>query len=190
MLAPCIFADAGGFFDVEGFWKAQAQGWQVVGMDGPLSRPITKLTVTKEQKEIMPDRKILIVSDHPQLARAIELGLQPRQPVTWLARESSEAKLPSPDGWAAIIVSLCSHIGEPLAALQRAGLTPCIGHVPILIVSERPFEAGPRDLVQHLDYPFTPEALKQAVDGLLAQATRSDGRASETAGVHKGPTPS
>jgi len=157
-------------------------------MDSPLFGPIMKLTVTQEQKEIMSDGRILIVSDHPKLARAIELGLQPRRSVTWLARESREAKLPPADGWTAIIVSLSSAIGEPLAALQRAGLTPCIGHIPILIISERSFQAGPRDLVQHLDYPFTPEALRQAVDALMAHETRSGDQASEPAGVHEGPT--
>jgi hypothetical protein len=88
------------------------------------------------------------------------------------------AKQPPADAWALIIVSLSSQDGEPLVALQRAGLTCCIERVPILIISERAFDAEPRDLIQHLDYPFTPETLGRAVERLMeTQAVREGGRA-------------
>ena len=126
----------------------------------------------------MTDQKILIVSDHPQLAWALELNLRERWPVTRLVLKNLEATLSPADDWALIIVSLSSQMGEPLVALQRAGLTCCIERVPILIISERAFDAEPRDLIQHLDYPFTPETLGRAVERLIeTQAVREGGRA-------------
>ena len=122
----------------------------------------------------MAGGKILIVSDDPRLARAIELNLGNRWPVTSLVLANFEAKQPPAGAWALIIVSLCSQVGEPLVALQRAGLTHCIEQTPILIISERAFDAGPRDLIQHLDYPFTPEALAQTVERLMGLQASTD----------------
>ena len=123
----------------------------------------------------MASGKILIVSDHPRLARAIEQNLQSRWPVTGLVLENFVARQPPAGAWALIIVSLSSQVGEPLVALQRAGLTHFIEQVPILIVSERAFDAAPHDLIQHLDYPFTPETLGRAVERLMATSVAPEG---------------
>ena len=123
----------------------------------------------------MQERQILIVSDHPRLARAIEQNLHNRWPVTGLVLENFVARQPPTGDWALIIVSLSSQVGEPLIALQRAGLTGSIEKIPILIVSERAFDAQPHDLIQHLDYPFTPETLGRAVEQLMAAPAAPDG---------------
>jgi len=122
----------------------------------------------------MQERQILVVSDHPRLARAIKQNLHNRWPVTGLVLENFVARQPPTGEWALIIVSLSSQVGEPLIALQRAGLTCCIEQIPILIVSERAFDAQPNDLIQHLDYPFTPETLGRAVEQLMATSTGPD----------------
>jgi hypothetical protein len=68
-----------------------------------------------------------------------------------------------------IIIAHSDCTGEPVVALARAGLTGHIGHTPLLIVSERPFEPSPDQQIFHLDFPFDTVALRYTVQNLLAQ---------------------
>ena len=53
-------------------------------------------------------------------------------------------------------------------ALARTGLTGRIGHTPLLIISEHPFEPSPDQQIFHLDFPFDSVALRYTVQRLLA----------------------
>jgi hypothetical protein len=68
-----------------------------------------------------------------------------------------------------IIIAHSDCTGEPVVALARAGLTGRIGHTPLLIISEHPFEPSPDQQIFHLDFPFDSVALRYTVQRLLAQ---------------------
>ena len=69
-----------------------------------------------------------------------------------------------------IVVALCEPDGEPLLALVRASLADRVGRTPVLIISERPFEARPDEKIVHLRFPFRPEELHHQVTRILGGA--------------------
>jgi DNA-binding response OmpR family regulator len=112
---------------------------------------------------------VVVLSDNDLLARAIELNLNGRLNirvaapapgrVAWSEGQAGDVDL--------IVVALTSQTGEPLVALVRASLAGQIGQVPLLIISDRPFDARPDDQIAHLDFPFHPDELQAKVRGLL-----------------------
>jgi len=50
-------------------------------------------------------------------------------------------------------------VGEPVVELARRSLIDKLGKVPLLIISDRPFDSNPPDRFAHLSFPFTPERL-------------------------------
>ena len=67
-----------------------------------------------------------------------------------------------------IIVAHSAYCSEPVVTLAQARLTDQIGRVPILIISDRPFEAKPVEQIYHLDFPFDSVKLRRTVESLLA----------------------
>lgn len=68
-----------------------------------------------------------------------------------------------------IIVAHSAHTSEPVVTLAQAKLANQIGRIPILIISDRPFEARPVQQIYHLDFPFDSANLRHTVEDLLAQ---------------------
>ncbi len=73
---------------------------------------------------------------------------------------------------ALLIVALSSSSNEPaLASLSQATLARQAGHIPLLIISDRPFKADPTNRIYHLDFPFSADQLHCAVQSLLSVQT-------------------
>jgi hypothetical protein len=68
-----------------------------------------------------------------------------------------------------IIVAHSAHTSEPVVTLAQAHLANQIGQIPILIISDRPFEARPIQQIYHLDFPFDSAKLRQTVEDLLTR---------------------
>jgi hypothetical protein len=116
--------------------------------------------------------RLLVLSDHPTLARVIEVNLRDRWGVISLVLLDEDGPLeipPIPTEFSLIIIGLSAASGEPLVILSRASLTPYIRQIPILIVSDRSFQSQIDDLIWHLDYPFNSDELRQKVQSILSR---------------------
>ena len=115
-------------------------------------------------------KRILVLSDNDGLSRAIELNLNTHLEVEVvrlapgsLGQEGSHA-----DGDCdLIVVAVSSHTSEPLVALARASLVGRVGQVPLLIISDRPFDPEPEEQIVHLDFPFDGDELRDRVKEIL-----------------------
>jgi hypothetical protein len=115
-------------------------------------------------------KRILVLSDNDGLSRAIELNLNSHLEVEVvrlapgsLGQEGSQA-----DGDCdLIVVAVSSPNSEPVVALARASLGGRIGQVPLLIISDRPFDSEPEERIVHLDFPFDINRLHDKVEEIL-----------------------
>lgn len=116
-------------------------------------------------------KRVLILSDNEGLSRAIALNLrsclevkiarwEPESPQSWRRR-------PEDDSFDLMIVAVSSHTSEPVVTLARASLAGSIGQIPLLIISDRPFDSAPDDRITHLDFPFDIERLCLTVREML-----------------------
>jgi hypothetical protein len=115
-------------------------------------------------------KQIVVVSDSIGLSRVIEVNLK------GLKVEVLKITC-SPEGTGGrgqlarrcdlIIVALSSPASEPVVVLARASLAGQVGQVPLLIISDRPFESDPRDQIVHLDFPFDIDRLYGTVSAIL-----------------------
>jgi hypothetical protein len=116
-------------------------------------------------------KRVLILSDNSGLSRAIALNLrsclevktarfEPESPQSWRLQTEN-------DGFDLMIVAMSSHASEPIVTLARASLAGSIGQVPLLIISDRPFDSAPDDRIIHLDFPFDIERLCHTVCKML-----------------------
>ncbi len=117
----------------------------------------------------MERKQIVVLSDSDGLSRVIELNLKGYPDteiirVGWGGAERPEDCLGECN---LIIVAASACSSEPVVGLARASLIGKIGRIPILIISDRPFEADPVQHIAHLDFPFTIEKLHRAVKELL-----------------------
>jgi len=110
-------------------------------------------------------KRIVVLSDSDGLARALELNLQdyaeievvrPERPASC---EMGQCSL--------IIVAASAESSEPVVALARALLLDRVGRVPVLIISDRPFQTDPECQISHLDFPFTIASLHDRVGEML-----------------------
>lgn len=67
-----------------------------------------------------------------------------------------------------IVVAISSSNREPLVALFNAALTEHVGRVPLLIISDRGFDACQEGRIFHLDFPFDSAELRYKIQALLA----------------------
>ena len=133
-------------------------------------------------------KRILILSDSKLLSNVIEANLKqahlevgrfelhggnPVSPKNQVFKKGGHPDL--------ILVASISAASEPIIALFRAALTEKIGQTPILIISDRQFQADPEGQIYHLDFPFAPDALRDRIQTLLALAnTNSEHGPDET----------
>ena len=117
---------------------------------------------------VHPKKKALVLSDNEGLSRVIELALKGRIEIVRLKPNADQ-----PQQWNAardvqlIVLALSSHTSESVVALARAALVDCIGHVPLLIISEHSFVSDAETHIAHLDFPFTIDKLYDQVDKIL-----------------------
>jgi hypothetical protein len=70
---------------------------------------------------------------------------------------------------------MSSPTSEPVVALSRASLAGQIGQVPLLIISDRPFQSDPDDRIIHLDFPFDIDGLHDKVEKILQDRLTTSG---------------
>ena len=88
-------------------------------------------------------KRIIVLSDNDGLAQAIELSLShclrlKIVRITSNLPEQKENRIKSGE-FDMIVVATSLSTSEPVVMLAQAALTQQIGHIPLLIVSDRPF---------------------------------------------------
>jgi hypothetical protein len=116
-------------------------------------------------------KKVLILSDNAGLSRAIELNLSNHLDVETIKLGSGSSKRnrggTEMNDFDLMVVAMSSPSSEPVVALARASLTKYIGRIPMLIISDRPFDSKPGERIIHLDFPFDIEGLYDKVEEIL-----------------------
>lgn len=119
-------------------------------------------------------KRTVVLGDNDLLCRAIGLSLDGHLKMdvveTWPALPQGPDLSTMGDHLDLIVVAMSSPDSEPLLALVRASLADRLGRTPVLIISERPFDARPEENIAHLRFPFRPEELHNRVRGLLDRA--------------------
>ena len=69
-----------------------------------------------------------------------------------------------------VVLALSHSSSEPVVILDQLGLTGIVGTVPLLIISDRPFQAGIERRIFHILFPFSATTLRQVVDAVLLDA--------------------
>ena len=113
-------------------------------------------------------KKALIFSDRDCLARAIELNLNKRLDVqivkltlNTLGRWESQVEIDDCD---LMVVAMSLPASELSVRTSLAGL---VGLVPLLIISDEPFDFGPNGQIGYLDFPFDADGLCNEVKRML-----------------------
>ncbi len=159
----------GGELDV--FWNSSLYNLECIA----IKTSIHRLYVEAKNPQ-MNKKHVIILSDHQGLARLIEFALHKELSVIRidpsLPQESSKLLAASSSSYkhkaiAMIVVALSAHDSEPLVGLAQAGLEECIGKVPILIISDRPFQPAIDVQIAHLTFPFLFDELSEKVQAML-----------------------
>jgi hypothetical protein len=120
---------------------------------------------------MQPDsKKIIILSDNVRLAIAIELNLCGRlgfETIVLAPDPDHCSQVNEEEEIDLVVVALSLPSSEPVVILSRAGLAEHIGTVPLLIISERPFEPDQESQIHHLDFPFEAKVLRTRVTEIL-----------------------
>jgi hypothetical protein len=116
-------------------------------------------------------RRMVLLCDDDKLSRAVQVSLQNYGRVIRLEADSQANERPADA--ALIVIALSSPVTEPVVLLAKAALGDRIGHTPILIISDRPFEPMPGKLISHLEFPFSSQALAHKVAEILEPRPRA-----------------
>ncbi len=116
-------------------------------------------------------KRIAILSDNGGLAQAIGLSLShciKLEVVKCMSSPLTQGKeqIKNHD-LDLILIAISLPTSEPVVMLNRALLTQHIGHVPLLIVSDRPFDPDKDALFYHLDFPVNADELHDKVKEIL-----------------------
>lgn len=119
----------------------------------------------------LTDKRIAILSDNDRLAHAIELGLSHCLKVevakcisSPLAQKKNQIENHDLD---LILIAISLPTSEPVVMLTQASLNQQIGQVPLLIVSDRPFDPDKDTRFFHLDFPVNANELRDKVKEIL-----------------------
>lgn len=116
-------------------------------------------------------KRVLILSDNDGLSRAIQLNLDKcldLEVARLAAGSGKRGKGPTGNGdFDLILVAASSPATEPVVVLAQASLADHIGRVPLLVVSDRPFEADPGNRIVHVGFPFDIDVLCSRVKEML-----------------------
>ena len=114
-------------------------------------------------------KKILLLSDHESVAKIIEQIRSNDLAITrfLLPVPGEVERKVNANDFDLLILALSSYANEPLVALARTSLAGLIGRMPILVISDKPFQSDPATQISHLDFPFSIEQLIIRIDELL-----------------------
>jgi hypothetical protein len=116
-------------------------------------------------------KRILVLSDNHGLSRAIRLnldGCMDLEIVRFRLDSQDKQVVQAGNGdFDLLVVAMSSPTSEPVVALARSSLTDQIGRIPLLIISDRPFDSDPEDRIVHLDFPFDVDKLCRKVQDML-----------------------
>ncbi len=120
------------------------------------------------------EKQILVISDNDMLAQVIawslRTGLKMQAKVQVSAsKHSRHSELYDKNILDLIVVAMSSPNNEPVVALARASLGNYIGHIPILIISDKTFQSDLGVHIVHLDFPFVIDKLNDKVNAILQQ---------------------
>ena len=116
-------------------------------------------------------KRIIVLSDNDGLAQAIELSLShclrlKIVRITSNLPEQKENRIRSGE-FDMIVVATSLSTSEPVVMLAQAALTQQIGHIPLLIVSDRPFAPDLNHQFFHLDFPMNANELRDKIKEIL-----------------------
>lgn len=122
----------------------------------------------------LAEKQILVISDNDMLAQVIawslRTGLKIRAKImVTTSKRSRDNELHDKNTLDLIVVAMSSPANEPVVALARASLGNYIGHVPILIISDKSFQSDQGVHIVHLDFPFVIDKLNDKVNAILQQ---------------------
>jgi len=116
-------------------------------------------------------KRIIVLSDNDELAQAIELSLSHclALKITRIPSSLPESKErdSNRDEFDMIVLATSLPTSEPVVMLAQAALTQQIGRVPLLIVSDRPFDPDMHHQFFHLDFPMNAHALRDKIREIL-----------------------
>lgn len=115
--------------------------------------------------------QVLIIGDNHFLVKLVVTNLAPLAVDVIDLSECGNSAAPGADARCTcrvLLLALSQSNNEPVVILARTGLTHLVGTVPLLIISDRTFQADPERCIYHLPFPFRANALRQTVDHLLA----------------------
>jgi len=136
---------------------------RLVQVDTQKQEPLPK----KEKPET---KKVLVVSDGDRLFEVIKINLE-KIPVAVDRIENASNgnghRLSNVEQYNLIVVASGSSTSEPVVSLFNASLTKQIGQIPLLIISDRQFDANESGQIFHLDFPFNATELRKKVKQLV-----------------------
>jgi len=116
-------------------------------------------------------KRVVVLSDNNALAQAIELALSKCLNLNMVRFVSSPPKQwvgqIRNDDFDLIVVATSLPTSEPVVMLTQASLAQQIGQVPLLIVSDRPFDPDMDNRFFHLDFPVGADELRDKVKEIL-----------------------
>ncbi len=119
-------------------------------------------------------KRIAILSDNGGLAQAIGVSLShclKLEVVKCVSSPLAQGKEQTENcDLDLILLAISLPTSEPVVMLNRALLTRHIGQVPLLIVSDRPFDPGVNGQFFHLDFPVNANELHDKVKEILIGA--------------------
>ncbi len=115
------------------------------------------------------NKRILLLSDDGRVAKIIEaIQAHDLAIVRFMLQPPEQTEVSVPAGrFDLILLSLSVYENEPIVALARTSLAGLIGHLPILIISEKPFQSDAATLITYMNLPFSVTQLRDRVRDIL-----------------------
>ena len=119
--------------------------------------------------QMTKSKRILLLSDNANVAKLINHITAPDILIErfLLNLPDQPANVIRAKGCALIILALSVYAHEPIIVLAKTALLGVVGHIPILIISVKPFKSDPTIQVIHMDLPFSIAHLNNRVRDIL-----------------------
>jgi len=118
-------------------------------------------------------KRVIVLGDHQSLCRAIELSFKSLLKMEVV--ETSPGALVQREGRRGagdldlMVMATSSPDSEPIVTLARTSLLENIGRVPLLMISDRPFNSDRDTKIFYLRFPFDSGQLCDKVSEILSE---------------------